>query len=907
MIAALRRTAARLLALLARDRADAEARREIAAHLALLEDDYRRRGLTAAAAARAARLSLGGVDQALERHRDSRSLSWLEDLRQDLGHAWRGLRRAPLFAAAAITTLALGVGATSAIAVVLHTLLMKPLAYAVEPERLVRLVRSTPNARNPAAPPIDAPVFVTPADAAALMAAGTRFDGVGLWAPTVVGLTGVENAGHLSVARLSAATLDLLGVRPLLGRPFAPEDDTSATTVALLSHGVWQRLFASDPAVIGRTVTVQTVLGRRRSHPVVVIGVMPPAFTFPTADTGLWTNLGGLAAGAQPPRGGLLLRLVPGAEPAAAVAEIDGVVRERLDLPAEARLSLVREQDHLVTPVRRAIVVLGAAVVALLLIACLNVANLLLARTLARSRELSVRAALGATSSRLARQCLTDSLVLGAIGGIGGVAVAAGALAAFRRLATSLPRIDLGTVGAGWGGGPFPRLDELRLDATALPLTVAAALVIGVAVGLAAAWRAARTDVFGATRAVGASARLGAGAATARRALVVTQVAAAMTLLVGAVLLTRSLQHLLTTDPGYERTGVLTFQVVLPTADYPDARLLAYAEALAERLRTLPGVAAAAYANQLPMVQLRDTAGGLWDTADPLRQPAPEAPDARFVSADYFAAMGIPVLAGRGFTAGDGTGQPRVLVVNQVLARAHFAGRDPLGALVYVGRDTTPWRVVGVVGDVRQFGLDRAPEPQFFVDLRQWAGGMPLFPTGAYYVVKAPAAPATLVGDIRRLARALDPQAALFNVAGMDAIVTATVARPRLYAVLLGGFAALGVLLAGIGVYGVLAYLVQERTAEIGVRMALGASPATVLGMVLRQGGALVAAGLAIGAAGAVALGRAAAGLLFGVRPLDPTTFVTAAGLFAVVGLAAIAVPARRASRLDPLAALRRD
>ncbi len=399
---------------------------------------------------------------------------------------------------------------------------------------------------------------------------------------------------------------------------------------------------------------------------------------------------------------------------------------------------------------RPAVLVLAAAVAVLLLIACLNVANLLLARALSRSRELSIRAALGASRGRLARQCLTESAVLGLLGGAGGLGVAVAALAAFRRFATPLPRIDLGTTGVGWGSTLFPRLDEIALDGTVLAVTAATAVAVGLAVGLGAALRASRADVFGAVRVSGAT---GAGGTAHRNRTPRARGVAGRRRHDAAG--RRGAADAQPAPPSRHRSrlrhaNVLTFQVALPTATYPDARLQAFAETMAERLRGVPGVVAAGYANQLPMVALRDTAGGLWTTPDASRRGKPDGEDARFVSRDYLAALGIRVLAGRGFAARDGAGQPRVLLVNQALARRAFPERDPIGQTVYVGRDTAPWTIVGVVSDVRQFGLDRAPEPQFFADLRQWSGGMPLFPTGAYFAVKALGRPEALVPEIRR-------------------------------------------------------------------------------------------------------------------------------------------------------------
>jgi hypothetical protein len=307
------------------------------------------------------------------------------------------------------------------------------------------------------------------------------------------------------------------------------------------------------------------------------------------------------------------------------------------------------------------------------------------------------------------------------------------------------------------------------------------------------------------------------------------------------------------------------------------------------------------------MVALRDTAGGLWTTPDPKRAFAPDAADARFVSRGYLAALGIPVLAGRGFEPRDGAGQPRVLLVNQALARRQFPGRDPVGLTVYVGRDERPWTIVGVVGDVRQFGLDRAPEPQFFADLRQWSGGMPLFPTGAYYVVTTAGPSEDLIPQLRGLVRATDPDASVFNVARLDTILASTVTRPRLYATVFGAFAVLGALLSAVGLYGVLAFLVQQRTPELGIRLALGASRRAVIGLVLRQGGSLVAMGLVAGLVAGRALEAALGSLLYGVEPGEPRTIAGAVMLFAAVAAAALFVPARRATHVDPLTAIRRE
>lgn len=899
----LRRLVSRVRAVVTHARHDVEARREIAAHLQLLDDEYRRRGLPPGEAARAARLALGGVEQTLEQHREARSLGWLEDLTHDAAHAWRGLRRTPLFAAAAIGTLALGIGATTAVFTVVEALLVKPLPYASAGARpLVRLIAHTPSPPGSTAPPRRGDVGFTNAELQQLARSTYAFSAMTTVGSSVLLLPGLDT-GHVTVGVVTPELLPLLGATPLLGRAFDTTDLTGSADVALVSHRAWQRYFSGDPAVLGRPLTFETVLGRRTSRTLTVVGVMPPSFAFPTDDTAFWV-LPSAATGGAVFRGRLLARLAPGVGIGAALAEITPTVRAIRAHPDGIRYELVREQDEIVGPVRPAVLVLAAAAAVLMLIACLNVANLLLARTLARERELALRAAVGASRGRLVRQCLTESALLASLGGAAGIAIAVGLVRGFRRLATTLPRIDLTSSGPGWGGAAFPRLQEISLDATVLAFALSLTGITVFAIGLGAALRAAGTDVFGAFR-TGVSSTSARGAVRIRQLLVVAQIAGAMALLVGAVLLTRSLQQLLSNDTGFRAERVVTFQVSLPSTRYPDQRLRAFAETLVDRLRGRPDIDAAAYANQVPFVGLRDTAGGLWTTADATRAFAPDAADARFVSRDYLAALGVRVVEGRGLTAADGEGQPRVLLVNEALVRIQFAGRSPVGRQVFLGRDVHPWTIVGVVGDVRQFGLDRPAEPQFFADLRQWSGGLPLFPVGAYFVVKTSVAAESLARDLRTAAAALDPEAAVFNVAPLTAIVAASVARPRLYATLVGGFAVLGVGLAAIGVYGVLAFLVQARTTEFGIRLALGASTRQLLGLVLGQGAALVASGLALGAVTAFGLSRLLAGVLVGVTPGDPAAFAIAAALFVAIGAVASVLPARHATRVDPLSAIR--
>jgi predicted permease len=434
--------------------------------------------------------------------------------------------------------------------------------------------------------------------------------------------------------------------------------------------------------------------------------------------------------------------------------------------------------------------------------------------------------------------------------------------------------------------------------------------------GLAPALRHGRRDQAAALR-EGAHATA-SGFDPARRlgprgGLVIAEIALAMMLLAGGGLLIRSFTKLSSVDAGYDARHVLTFQVAVPVDRYPVARLKTFASDLVTRLQALPGVQSAAYANQLPMVSLINSFPLRATPAPqtPGRRPEPPprgTPDIRLVSRDYLAVMGIRVIAGRAFIEQDGPGRPRVMLINDALARRDFAGRNPIGETVYIGPYPEPWQIVGVVGNVRQFGLDREAQPQFFVDLRQWSGNDGLvFPAGAYYAARTSSDPLAIVPAVRSLVQQLDSDAVVFYVAPMANVVSSTISRPRLYAVLLGVFAAVGVGLAMIGIYGVMAYSVAQRTREIGVRMALGAARAHVVGLVVRQSALLTMAGIAIGLAGAAMLSRYLDSLLFGVTPLDPATFITAAVVFAVVAIAAAYGPTRRATRVNPLVALRAE
>ena len=822
-------------------------------------------------------------------------IKWIDDVQRDAKYAVRSLARTPTFTAVAVLTLGLGIGANSAIFSVINSVLLKPLPYP-DSDRLVRLMMSLPAAASPSGAPLRVAVGISGAEAAQIQAQSTTLSDVVIATPTLVGLSGYEDGARLQGANVSASALRMLGVQPVLGRLFTPDDELAgASQSVLVAYSAWQRYFGGDPNIVGRSLTFDAVLGPRRQTLHTVVGVMPDGFEFPRADTQFWLPLTPPAGGRGVARGAMLGKLRPGISREAATGEIAPVIRairqgQRGNDVAVYELS--GEQDEIVAPVRPALLVLSGAVAFVLLIACINVANLLLARANTRRPEMAIRSALGAGRGRLIRQALTESIVLGVLGGMVGTTLAFGGVWLLRRLATTLGRVDL------VGVLPFPRLDEIAVDWRTLAVTIAVSVAAGILFGLVPAVRYSSSNQ--------AESLKKRGRTPLRKALVVAEVSLSLVLLVGAGLLIHSFARLSTVNTGYDASGVLTFQVALPVDGYPTARLKQFAEDLIARLEAVPGVQAAAYANQLPLIGIRDTGGGLWRTPDPQRGPAPPpGQDLRIVSRAYLDAMRIRVVAGRGFADSDGPGRPRVLLINETLARQEFPGQSPLGRLVYIGRDVMPWEIIGIVSDVRQFGIDQAPQPQMFADMRQWSNEPLVFMTGAYYVVRTAGNPASLVPGLRGVVAGVDPAGKLFNVAPMEQLVSTTIARPRMYAVLLGVFAAVGVALAVIGIYGMLAYSVAQRTREIGIRVALGAQRSQVLRLVLGQSLVVTGIGLVIGLAGAAMLSRYLERLLFGLTPFDLSTFAAVALLFCVVAAIASYAPARRAANVDPIVALR--
>ena len=924
----------RLRYLLQRDHHERELDAELRFHLEMKRQELESRGLDPAAAALRARRALGNLPLTRDHVRDVWIAPWLESVLQDVRYGLRTLRRHPGFSAIAIVTLALGIGANTAIFSVVNTVLLTPLPYA-DSDRLVHIVQ---NPGGPVTSDGPAPQALAALDTVQLLSFRSQIRSlshVAAFGITTATLTGQGDSVRLDGAQVSPDTFPMLGVRPALGQPFDRRDELDgADPVVILGHGLWQRRFGADPDVIGRSMTLE---GVDRS----VAGVMPPGFAFPDAQTRFWIPfvlsapepgrrrrvpvlarvqdgftrdvaaaevnalLAGFGAGGvpppPPPPSAGAGPSVPPAAPVRAPA-----ARPNCTAGVAPGFGLVSVQDRLTEPVRPALIVLMAAAGLVLLIACANVANLLLAQAAGREREVIVRFVLGAARGRLLRQSLTESLCLALVGGGVGIGLAHAGVGLLPSLAASLARRDLDSVVI------LPRLEEVGIDASVLMFTVVVSVLTGVLFGVVPALRRTRAGSADVLRQGGGSGASGfdvRGRSRVQGLLVACEIGLALVLCVGSALLIRSFVELANVDPGYDAEGVVTFQLVAPAG----RNLVDVSEMLADRVQSLPGVLGAAYTRQLPMVRARSLVP-LRSTpelpAEPAPPPAPpgvvnppEWPDTRHVSHDYLDVMGIDVLAGRGFDERDGPGR-QVLLINRTLERSGLLGPDPVGRHVYA-LGILPWEVVGVIDDVHQSGLDHEPGPQVFMDIRQLPYAAAL--TGPMYfaVRTSEDDPTSVIPAIRRIARELDAGATVDHVATMDRLLANSTARPRLYAVLLAGFLGLAVGLAAVGIYGVVAYAAARRTREIGIRIALGARRADVTRLMLGQSGAFIGLGVALGLVGSAAATPWLRGLLFGLGPLDAPTFVSVT--IALAGIAALAsyLPARRAARADPLTAIR--
>jgi predicted permease len=817
-----------------------------------------------------------------------------------LRYAVRNLLRDRGFTAVALLTLALGIGANTAIFSVVNGLLLRPLPFP-QPERLVQLERKYRDGQSQS---VAIPKFLYWRDHNGVFSGLTAYDTLG----SGFNLTGVGQPERLTGSRVSREFFSVFGVRPRRGRDFlAEEDRPGGPKVAILSHRLWTRRFGADPAIVGRTLTLN-------GESYAVVGVMPASFHYP-ATAELWTPVGIDPASREKANYlEVTARLKDGVSLERAASELKVMAkRYRAAFPDQMddaeSIGAVPLRERLYGRLRPALLVLLGAVACVLLIACVNVANLQLARAAARRREMAVRTALGAGAGRIFSLLITESLVLAAAGG------AAGLLLGFWLVKPLVALSPMAAIDPTGSAG----LPPIGIDASVLAFTFGLALLAGLLFGLAPALQAVRSNLREPLQEASTRSTGGARGALARRLLVISEVALALVLITGSALLVRSFAGLVGTESGFRPRGVTAMKLSLPEARYgTPAALELFGRQLAERAAAVPGVRSAAVASSLPLEigpDLPFEIEGKWPGGD--SQVGVGEAQFRALTPGYFETLGIPLARGRTFvTADDSRGEP-VAIVNETTARRFWAGQDPIGQRIRVGlpgtaelADKLPRRVVGVVKDVRETGLDEAAPPILYVPLGQVAPTatamlVRLLPLSL--VVHAEGRPAGLVEALRKEVWAVDPQQPVGAIASMDQIVDRSLGLHRFSMLLMGGLALLALLLAAVGIYGVLSYLVSQRTREIGVRMALGASGRQVLRMVMGQGLLPVLVGVAVGLAGAFALTRLLSTLLVGVSATDPAAFVLAPAVLTAVALLASTLPARRASRLDPILALRPD
>ncbi len=801
----------------------------------------------------------------------------MQNLWRDLRYAMRMLWRQPGFTVVAVLTLALGIGANSAIFSVVNAVLLRPLPLE-EPDRLIKIWETfLPGGQGTASVP----------NLKDWREQNTVFNGIAAYQLANFNLRGQESPERVQGATVSPNFFDVVGVRPRLGRVFLnAEDEAGRNRVVLLSHRLWQRNFSGDAGIVGKEIPLN-------EENYTVIGVMPPEFRFPSRQAELWVPL------VIPPhlvnnRGNhwlfTLARLKPGVGFEQAREQMVTIAKrleqQYQDSQAGRSVFLIPLQEETVRNIRPALLVLLFAVGFVLLIACANVANLLLARATSRRREIAVRTALGAGRRRLVKQLLTESLLLAVTGGVLGLALAKWGVEALLVLAANF----------------LPRAHEVGLDWRVAVFTVALSVLTGIFFGLIPALQSSRVDLQSALK-EGGSAGSGMQTNWLRSVLVVVEVAAALVLLIGAGLLIKTFVRLQETDLGFKAENVLTMSLALPQAKYPDVQAAAnFHQRLLDRVAALPGARSAGVINYLPLQQTGFNGGMTIEGQGPYepgRQPAAEF---RAVSPDYFRTLSVTILSGRSFTTQDQSISAPVVIINRTLGQRYLPNQDPIGQRIRViGND---WRtVVGVVGDVRQSSVTQAARAEVFIPVTQ-ALYTPFTQTMSL-AVRTDAEPMTLVTAVRNAVREIDPAQPVFNVKTMEAVVADSVSDRRLNMLLLGIFAAVAMTLAVIGIYSVMSYTVSQHTREIGIRMALGARPLDVLKLMVGQGMVLTLVGVGIGVAAAFALTRLMATLLYGVKATDPLTFVVVPALLVIVALLACYVPARRATKVDPMIALR--
>ena len=881
-----------LKSLFYRRRLEQDLRDEMESHLRMDTLERIAAGEPPADAQRNARRDFGVALRYAENVRDGWGITGIDRLMQDVRYALRQLRRNAGFTIAAILTLGLGIGANTAVFSIVNTILLKPLPYN-NSDRLVRIVENIPASESFSGTPLRT-IGMSPSAFMEWRSKTKTLSAMAMERQLSMTVTGREPV-RLSGLEVSPALFSMLDVTPMLGRTFEQtEENSGSDKVVILSHGVWANRFGADTNVLGRSITLD-------DKDYTIVGVMPREFSYPDAQTGFWTPL----ALPLPNVLGLpvIARLKDDVPTAAAAAEAVNIAREfRGESAADPqpqgppRIELMSVKDELVQPVRQPLLVFVIAVTLVLLVACVNVANLFLARTTTRRREIALRMALGAARTRVLRQLVTESFILAFLGGLIGIGLAFAGSRVFVAVGQNLARADLKRFELA--GNAIPRLNEVTIDASVLLLALAVTALTGLLFGIIPALQIhGRNPIQFMNSNVGFAFKV--PLQFIRSVMVIGQIGLTMVLLLAAGLLIKSFVNLANTEVGYDPANVLTFKIPQPQLEYPRDRARqfqqnAFAEEVTRRIGSLNGVEAAAFTNELPMVRTFF----VWLGRD-IPQSKKEGRLA-VISRDYFRTMRVPVISGRGFTADDWHQRP-VYVINKTAAREYFAGVDPIGKTTS-GSGFPPGEIVGIVDDIRQSGLEAGPVPQLFMlpDHMDAVWGQ-----GYYFTVRTTNDVSVMVPAIRSIVRDLDPKAIVDNIATMDQIVANSITTPRSYAVLLGTFSAAALMLALMGLYGLVAYLVRQRTQEFAVRVALGAQHHHILVLVLKQGIALNVAGVAVGIAGGVLLTRYLQNMLFGVSTLDLSTFVGVSVLFIVVATVAAYIPARHALHTDPLTTLR--
>lgn len=849
---------------------------DIRAHIERETQDNIDRGMTPEEARRQAMLSFGNVALVKEDARRVWIWAWLDQARQDLRYAARTLRKNPTFTATAAATLALAIGANTAMFSVLNAVLLRPLPYR-SPEQLAMLWTEDPtrNVREGRSALWDVEQWQVQSRTFADMA---TFDSVS----TV--LTGPDGMEQIVGASISPNLLSLLGVQPVLGRSFSTEEAEQQQRLVLISHRFWQTRFGGTHGALGATLVLNGL-------PSQIIGILPADFQIGTFDADVWEPHMTHRSVRGPQTWFVVARLRPGATIDQAQAEMSTVAR-RLDdqLPASQRnqgISVVPLRLYVVGPKSRlALWMLGGAVFFVFLIAAANVTSLSLARSTARVREMAVRAALGANAGRIVRQLLTENLVLAAVSGLMGILLAFGGIRLIR----------------AFGPANLPRLNEMSLDLRVLGWAAAITLLAGILVGLAPAMTTLRRDLRPSGEEGGRSVSGGRSSRRVRRALVVAEFALAIVLLVGAGLLVRSWWYVSNIDPGFVPERVLAMNVSAPpTFAVPAQRNQLYDRVL-EQIQAVPGVESAGIIDDLFTSNPKEQVLTVERDEGVVSERFPFTRDE--VSADFFRALGTPLRRGRFFSIADRPEAPRVAIINDAMARRSWPGRDPVGRRFMLGprdTDSPSYTVVGVVGDMRRQGLEREALPQIFVPLSQNPGSRNV----DFFIRTSSDDPLALAGAVRAAVRRVDRNAPIYGVAPLEQQLGTYLTQRRFQTSLLSGFSVVALLMAAVGIYGLIQYSIATRTQEIGLRIAIGAQPDAIFRMIIGEGLTLSLIGVAIGLVGAWWLGGAGSSLLFGVTASDPLTFTIVSLMLTAVAIAACYFPARRAMKVDPLVALR--